>query len=45
MNPGDFAIFFPSDVHRPACEVSGPETIRKVVVKVRFALFAEQTSK
>lgn len=35
MSPGDFAIFFPSDVHRPVCQVEGAEAIRKVVVKVR----------
>ncbi len=32
---GDFAILFPSDVHRPLCQVAGPEAVRKVVVKVR----------
>lgn len=37
LKPGDFAIFFPSDVHRPLCLVEGPEDIRKVVVKVRVS--------
>ena len=40
MTPGSFAIFMPSDVHRPACAVEEPEKIRKVVVKVRAALLA-----
>lgn len=38
MTPGSFAVFFPSDVHRPGCAVSAPEPIRKVVIKVRLAL-------
>jgi YhcH/YjgK/YiaL family protein len=38
MMPGNFAVFFPSDVHRPACQFDGPEAIRKVVVKVRADL-------
>ena len=38
MRPGSFAVFLPTDVHRPACAVDGPEPIRKVVMKVRVAL-------
>lgn len=38
MTPGSFAVFLPTDVHRPACAVDQPEPIRKVVVKVRVAL-------
>ncbi len=38
MTPGSFAVFFPSDVHRPACAVGQPAAIRKVVVKVRVSL-------
>jgi YhcH/YjgK/YiaL family protein len=40
LHPGNFAIFFPSDVHRPLCQFDGPEAVRKVVVKVAVALFA-----
>lgn len=40
MTPGSFAVFLPTDVHRPACAVEQPEPIRKVVVKVRVALLA-----
>lgn len=32
--PGCFSIFFPEDVHRPACASGKPMTVRKVVVKV-----------
>lgn len=34
MTPGSFGIFFPQDVHRPACIHRRPTEIRKVVVKV-----------
>ena len=34
MRPGSFAVFLPTDVHRPACAFDGPEAIRKVVMKV-----------
>ena len=40
MTPGSFAVFLPSDVHRPACAFDQPEPIRKVVVKVRVSLLA-----
>jgi len=40
MTPGSFAVFLPSDVHRPACAFDQPEAIRKVVVKVRVSLLA-----
>ncbi len=40
MTPGSFAVFLPTDVHRPACAFEQPEAIRKVVVKVRFSLLA-----
>ncbi|HXP97457.1 MAG TPA: YhcH/YjgK/YiaL family protein [Telmatospirillum sp.] len=44
MKPGSFAIFFPSDVHRPAGCVGEPAAIRKVVVKVRVAALSAKTS-
>ena len=40
MVPGSFAVFFPSDVHRPGCASGSPAAIRKVVIKVRVALLA-----
>ncbi|AHG19357.1 hypothetical protein Z042_06790 [Chania multitudinisentens RB-25] len=39
MQPGNFAVFFPQDVHRPACINQHPCNIRKVVVKIPLALF------
>jgi len=40
MTPGSFAVFMPTDVHRPGCVVDQPQAIRKVVVKVRASLLA-----
>ncbi len=37
MNEGDFAVFFPTDVHRPACKNGTTKNIRKVVVKVKIS--------
>ncbi|MDU8925080.1 YhcH/YjgK/YiaL family protein [Pasteurellaceae bacterium LIM206] len=34
MRPGNFAVFFPSDVHRPACIDGKATAIRKIVVKI-----------
>ncbi|MDO5054342.1 MAG: YhcH/YjgK/YiaL family protein [Pasteurella oralis] len=34
MRPGHFAVFFPQDIHRPACLDQQSTTIRKVVVKI-----------
>ncbi|VYU11450.1 YhcH/YjgK/YiaL family protein [Metakosakonia massiliensis] len=34
MIPGSYAIFFPQDVHRPACNKHRETPIRKIVVKV-----------
>lgn len=36
--PGCVCIFFPEDVHRPACVSGEPMKVRKVVVKVRLSL-------
>lgn len=41
MTPGSFAVFFPSDVHRPACAFDQPLAIRKVVIKVRVSLLTD----
>lgn len=38
MTPGSFAVFFPSDVHRPGCLLEQPSSVRKVVIKVRASL-------
>lgn len=36
MIPGNFAIFYPEDVHRPACVHGAPSAIRKIVVKINL---------
>ncbi len=38
MTPGSFAVFLPSDVHRPGVAIGAPTSVRKVVVKVRASL-------
>ncbi|NCB00801.1 MAG: DUF386 domain-containing protein [Spirochaetia bacterium] len=38
MKEGDFCVFFPSDVHRPACERDGESKIRKIVYKINMNL-------
>ena len=36
LEEGQFAIFYPWEVHRPNCQFAGsPEQVKKVVVKVR----------
>ncbi|ENC7117781.1 YhcH/YjgK/YiaL family protein [Salmonella enterica] len=34
MIPGSYAILFPQDIHRPACNQTSNTDIRKVVVKI-----------
>lgn len=34
MRPGNFAVFFPEDIHRPASMDGQSEKIRKIVVKI-----------
>ena len=36
LDAGMFAVFFPQDVHRPCMQISVPEKVKKVVVKVRL---------
>lgn len=33
--PGNFLLFFPSDIHRPSVKIGENKAVRKVVVKVR----------
>ncbi len=35
MRAGEFAIFYPQDIHRPSCSIKDPQDVRKLVVKVR----------
>ncbi|CAG7614905.1 hypothetical protein PAESOLCIP111_01759 [Paenibacillus solanacearum] len=41
LTPGMFAVFFPADVHRPCCSVTGDRKIRKVVVKIHKQLWMQ----
>jgi biofilm protein TabA len=34
LGPGLFAVFYPSDAHKPGCSVGFSEEVRKVVVKI-----------
>ena len=34
MTPGTYAVFFPSDIHRPNCNLNKETTVRKAVVKI-----------
>jgi biofilm protein TabA len=34
LNPGEFIIFFPTDIHQPEIFIHQPELVRKVVLKV-----------
>lgn len=36
MRPGDLAIFYPGDAHKPGCMAGGRHAVRKIVVKVRI---------
>lgn len=36
LAPGDFAVLFPADAHKPGCMAGGRTRVKKVVVKVRI---------
>mgnify|MGYP002509496118 CR=1 FL=1 len=36
LSPGDFLVVFPGDAHRIKMQLDGPETVSKVVFKVRI---------
>ena len=36
--PGCYSVFFPEDIHRPACASGQPMTVRKVVIKISVKL-------
>lgn len=38
LQPGMYAVFFPSDIHRPCCSVRTDMPIRKAVVKISVDL-------
>jgi YhcH/YjgK/YiaL family protein len=35
LAPGNFAIFFPEDLHMPGLRTTGPGQVRKLIMKVR----------
>jgi YhcH/YjgK/YiaL family protein len=41
MTPGDFAIFFPEDAHRPKVHDGENSSVRKLVVKINCALLGQ----
>ena len=38
LQPGDFAIFWPGELHRPLCTLTTPGPVKKLVVKVHQSL-------
>lgn len=36
-SPKEFFLFFPNDVHRPNIKVEGFDTVKKLVIKIRYA--------
>lgn len=34
--PGEFFLFFPGDVHRPNIKVDGYDSVKKLVIKIRY---------
>lgn len=41
MNEGDFAVFFPGDLHKPGLQVNGMQKIKKIVMKVNLELLKQ----
>jgi biofilm protein TabA len=39
LQSGQFAVFYPSDVHRPCCCVGEPYGIKKIVIKIHKQLW------
>jgi len=36
-SPKEFFLFFPNDVHRPNIKVEGFDTVKKLVIKIKYA--------
>ncbi|WP_354623092.1 YhcH/YjgK/YiaL family protein [Psychromonas sp. MME2] len=36
---GDFAIFYPNQLHRPLCAIDKPEKVKKAIIKIPKVLF------
>lgn len=39
LQPGMFAVFAPSDIHRPCCSVNEAGSIKKVIIKIHKQLW------
>jgi biofilm protein TabA len=44
LKPDMFAVFFPTDIHRPGCHVENSESIKKVVIKIDSILLSDRGS-
>lgn len=40
LHPGELAIIFPQELHRPMCTLTTPNALRKIIVKVNSALLS-----
>ncbi|HZX58925.1 MAG TPA: YhcH/YjgK/YiaL family protein, partial [Mucilaginibacter sp.] len=40
--PGEFFLFFPGDAHRPNIKVDGYDTVKKLVIKIRYTTVSPQ---
>ncbi|MFC0227261.1 YhcH/YjgK/YiaL family protein [Serratia aquatilis] len=36
LNPGDYAVFYPHELHRPLCSAGQEQQIKKAVVKIKI---------
>ncbi|GGD51911.1 hypothetical protein GCM10010911_06860 [Paenibacillus nasutitermitis] len=41
LQPGQFVVFLPHDVHRPGCATGEPGPVRKAIVKIDTVLLLE----
>ncbi|MEV5029366.1 YhcH/YjgK/YiaL family protein [Paenibacillus sp. LPE1-1-1.1] len=42
LTQGQFAVFYPSDIHRPCCAVDEPGELKKIVIKIHKQLWNNQ---
>ncbi|WED24602.1 YhcH/YjgK/YiaL family protein [Vibrio sp. JC009] len=40
LTPGDFALFYPNQIHRPLCASGEPGAVRKAIIKIPHELFS-----
>lgn len=43
MTPGLFVLLLPNEAHRPGLQLTGPEPVRKLVIKIRASLLPWST--